>query len=54
VALRAGAGGLDRASVANVSQTLAVDRMRLLDEAGALERTTMRQADQGLRLVLGL
>lgn len=54
VRLKVGAGGLPRASVVNVSQTMAVDRQRLLEQAGTLDRTSMREVDAGLRLVLAL
>lgn len=54
VALGDGEGGLDRASVVNVSQTLVVDRSRLLEPAGSLDRTRMARVDAGLRLALAL
>jgi len=54
VALPIGAGGLEKDSVVNVSQTLVVDRRRLLRRSGALEGATMRDVDAGLRLLLAL
>lgn len=54
VALPAGAGGLAKASVVNVSQTLVVDRRRLVEASGELSRSTLREVDDGLRLVLDL
>jgi mRNA interferase MazF len=46
--------GLNRPSVVNASQLATLDRGRLLQHVGHLEGTTMRQIDQGLRLVLAL
>jgi mRNA interferase MazF len=54
VALALGDAGLTRESVVNVSQPLVVDRMRLEDKAGVLDRSTMRSVDAGLRLALAL
>jgi len=54
VALPNGAAGLEKDSVVNVSQTLVVDRRRLLRRSGALEGATMRDVDAGLRLLLAL
>lgn len=54
VRLESGAGGLSRPSVVNVSQTMVVDRRRLLEQVGTLDRTSMREVDAGLRLVLAL
>lgn len=54
VLLVEGAAGLDKDSVVNVSQTLVVDRRRLLARSGALDRATMRNVDAGLRLALAL
>lgn len=54
VELDEGAARLDRASVVNVSQTLVVDRSRLVESIGALDLSAMRRVDDGLRLVLGL
>jgi mRNA interferase MazF len=46
--------GLNRPSVVNASQLATLDRGRLLQHVGHLAGTTMRQIDQGLRLVLAL
>lgn len=46
--------GLPRASVVNVSQILTVDRRLLTGRVRSLPERTMRQVDEGLRLVLGL
>ena len=54
VELPAGTAGLEKRSVVNVSQTLVVDRHRLLRRLGALDRRTALQVDDGLRLVLSL
>jgi len=54
VTLPNGAAGLEKDSVVNVSQTLVVDRRRLFRRSGALEGTTMRDVDAGLRLILAL
>lgn len=54
VALEAGLAGLPRESVVNVSQLLTVDRSRLIEQAGVLDRVHLRSVDDGLRLVLAL
>jgi mRNA interferase MazF len=54
VFLEAAVAGLPKDSVANVSQILTVDRSRLVDRAGILNRATMATLDYGLRLVLDL
>lgn len=54
VVLTGGEGGLDRVSVVNVSQTLVVDRSRLLGQSGTLHRMRMADIDAGLRLALAL
>lgn len=46
--------GLPRDSIANVSQILTLDRDYLVELAGKLDPKTLRQVDQGLRLVLHL
>jgi mRNA interferase MazF len=46
--------GLDRESVANVSQILTLDKHFLSEQAGRLDARTMQQIDEGLALVLGL
>ena len=54
VGLERGAAGLPKASVVNVSQTLVVDRARLVEASGSLDSITMQSVDEGLRLVLAL
>jgi mRNA interferase MazF len=46
--------GLDRDSVANVTQLGSVDRQQLLRQVGAVPPSLMAQLDDGLRLVLGV
>ncbi len=46
--------GLDRDSVVNVSQTLVVDRSRLVTCLGMLDRSTMMRLDESLRLLFDL
>jgi mRNA interferase MazF len=46
--------GLPRDSIANVSQIVTLDRDYLVELAGKLDPKTLRQVDQGLRLVLHL
>lgn len=46
--------GLDRDSVVNVSQTLVVDRSRLVRCLEKLDRATMKRLDEGLRLLFDL
>jgi mRNA interferase MazF len=45
--------GLDRDSVANVSQVLTVDKTLLTDFIDALPDTLLKQVEDGLKLVLG-
>lgn len=54
VLCRARDTGLRRASVANVSQVVVVDRKRLAQKAGALSATLQKAVDDGLRLALDL
>ncbi|MEO8139225.1 MAG: type II toxin-antitoxin system PemK/MazF family toxin [Gemmatimonadota bacterium] len=46
--------GLPKDAAVNVSQIVAVDRDYLLEPVGRLDTKTMRQAEDGLRLVLHL
>jgi mRNA interferase MazF len=46
--------GLPKDSVANVSQIITIDREFLLEPAAKLDAKTMRQVEDGLRLVLHL
>lgn len=48
------ATGLPKASVANVSQMLTLDRSMLARKIGSLPSEEMRKVDAGLRLVLQL
>jgi mRNA interferase MazF len=54
VLVPARASGLEKDSVANVSQVVKVDRDRLVKRVGRLETALMRDVDQGLRLALAL
>jgi mRNA interferase MazF len=54
ISLAAGAAGLDRDCLVNVSQLLTLDRGDLDEPSGSLGRAVMRRVDDGLRLVLGL
>ena len=46
--------GLRHASVANVSQLTVSDRRRLLEKAGAVSASAMKQIEEGLKLILGI
>ena len=46
--------GLERESVVNVSQVVTVDKRFLIERAGELSGSRLRQVEEGLRLVLGL
>jgi len=48
------ASGLAKPSVVNVSQLLSVDRSRLTERVKGLDAQSMRQIDDGLRLVMHL
>ena len=54
VLIPARSSGLPRDSVANVSQVITIDRGFLLEPVGKLDAKTLRQVDDGLRLVLHL
>ena len=54
VLVPADVSGLPRDSVANVSQIVTVDREYLLESVGRLDPKTLRQVEDGLRLVLRL
>ena len=54
VELDQGAAGLPKASVVNVSQTMVIDRSRLVEPSGALDPVAMSRVGDGLRLVLAL
>jgi len=54
VELAAGDADLPKACVVNVTQTLVIDRVRLIERAGTLDAVSMHKVSQGLRLVFGL
>ena len=54
VRLASRASGLQKVSVVNVSQIITADRTRLTERVKKLDDKTMRQIDEGLRLVLNL
>lgn len=54
VRLPAKRAGLTRASVANVSQLITVDKLTLGQRAGRLPQKLMAEVDQGIRQVLAL
>lgn len=54
VELQPGDGGLDRASVVNVSQVMTLDKADLIERLGRLEPAQIRLADIGLRRALSL
>lgn len=54
VLLPAKSTGLDRDSVANVSQLITVDKASLTEKIGKLTTSQMQSVDDGLRLVLSL
>lgn len=54
VLIPAGASGLPRDSIANVSQVLTIDRELLAERAGRLRGSLLDSVDTGLRLVLDL
>lgn len=54
VELAAGEAALQKDCVINVSQTLVVDRTRLVEQIGTLSVARMREVDAGLRLLLDL
>jgi mRNA interferase MazF len=46
--------GLQKDSVANVSQVITVDKSFLTEKAGKLRKSDIQKIESGLRLVLGL
>ena len=54
VLLPAKSTGLDRDSVANVSQLITVDKASLTEKIGKLTANQMQSVDDGLRLVMSL
>jgi len=52
VLVQEGTAGLDRDSVANVSQIVTVDRSELRERLGTLPQQLLAQLDNGLRLAL--
>ncbi len=54
VMLKAEHTGLPKDSVANVSQTLTIDKSFLTEKAGKLRKADLQKIEVGLRLVMGL
>ena len=54
IRVAARSSGLPRPSVLNVSQLAAIDRTFLKERVKTLDAQTMREVDEGLRLVLNL
>jgi mRNA interferase MazF len=54
VRLSTRASGLRRPSVVNVSQIITIDKHYLAEKVKTLDKESMRQVDDGLRLVLTL
>jgi mRNA interferase MazF len=54
VRMSARSSGLPKPSVVNVSQIATMDKTFLRDRIKSLDAQTMRQVDEGLRLVLNL
>jgi len=48
------ASGLPKPSVVNVTQVMSLDRRRLTERVKTIDSESMRQVDEGLRLVLNL
>jgi mRNA interferase MazF len=46
--------GLTKSSVVNVSQVATMDKRRLLERVGFLPARTLKEVENGVRLVLGL
>jgi len=46
--------GLNKESVANVSQILTVDKQFLVEKIGQLDHVTMQELNEGMTLALGL
>ena len=54
VLIPAKASGLKRDSVANVSQVITIDREFLMELAGRVRGQSLKDVENGLRLILGL
>ena len=54
VRIAARSSGLSKPSIVNVSQIAAIDRMFLKERIKSLDAQTMREIDEGIRLVLNL
>jgi mRNA interferase MazF len=54
VVLEAGDGGLDRASVINVTHVVTLDKDRLGERIGRLDPAAMELVDAGMRRALGI
>lgn len=54
VRISARASGLRKPSVVNVSQLITLDKRYLVEKVKTMDRSTMSEVDDGLRLVLAL
>lgn len=54
VSLSKNKSGLPKDSVANVSQIITLDKDSLTQAVGVLDKLTMHQVDDGIKLVLGV
>lgn len=54
VALSGTKSGLSKDSVINVSQVITLDRESLSEAIGKIDKHTMNQVDEGLRLILSI
>lgn len=54
VSLPKNKSGLPKDSVANVSQIITLDKDSLTEAIGVLDKLTMHQVDDGIKLVLGV
>ena len=52
--LRSNVSGIQKDSVANISQIVTVEKRFLTEHVGKLDHRTMQQIDDGLRMVLDL
>jgi mRNA interferase MazF len=54
VVLEKGESGLTKESVLVVSQLSAIDRKRLVEQSGTLDKQILKEAEEGIKLVLGM
>ena len=54
VSLEKSRSGLSKGSVVNVSQIITIDKAGLSEVIGSIDVLTMKQIDDGIRLVLGV